>query len=53
MINPKKWKIRLNDGWELWENEKSSSFYNMLADEKLNSLTKKGEINKIGCARST
>jgi hypothetical protein len=27
MINPKKWKIRLNDGWKLWENEKSSSFY--------------------------
>ena len=25
----------------------------MLTDEKLNSLTKKSEINKIGCARST
>ena len=36
-----------------WIRIKSSSFYNMLADEKLNSLTKKSEINKIGCARST
>lgn len=27
MIKPNNWMVRSNNGWELWENEKSSSFY--------------------------